>query len=125
MREYRIYDQLEENYIQEPDYRWLLSREGMLYDSENDRWHTVGERYLVEFSTGLLDKNKKNIFENDFVSGYTGSHNVVEYKNGAFCWGDTPIVFDLDDDGIIIPYDTKTWATIIGNVHDNPELLQS
>ena len=33
---YRIFDKIQKEYCEEPDYRWLLSRNGKLYNSEND-----------------------------------------------------------------------------------------
>lgn len=57
--EFRIFDKQENQYCEEPDYRWLLSRKGKLYNSENDEWHELGERYIVKFSTGL--NNNKTI----------------------------------------------------------------
>lgn len=46
---FRIYDTTNKCYVEEPDFRWLLSRDGKLYNSENDEWHNIGERYIIEF----------------------------------------------------------------------------
>lgn len=58
--------------------------------------------------TGLTDKNGNKIFEGDIMRN---ANNVVEFCNDGFCInGDSPLAF-------------WTNTEIIGNIHDNPELL--
>lgn len=72
--------------------------------------------HILEASTGLLDKNGKLIYEGDIIS-----------RNGMF-----RKVFWLDDEGgfgyepgtLFEPLQTKT-CEIVGNIHKNPELLES
>lgn len=108
----------------------------------NDIMHyKVDENTLGQF-TGLLDKNKKEIWEGDIVRvgilspNYTGSFpepyyvdTVCIYKEGAFLYKR------------ISPFDKKklsrNWTykpmhryeiystEVIGNIHDNPELLKA
>ena len=63
--------------------------------------------------TGLKDKNGKRIFEGDILSLQTGRPHVVRFKNGAFI---------LEDSAIPMSFAIK--FEIIGNIHDNPELLK-
>ena len=66
--------------------------------------------------TGLKDKHGKNgkrIFEGDILSFRAGRTHVVRFEDGAFI---------LEDSAIPIPFAIK--SEIIGNVHDNPELLK-
>ena len=77
--------------------------------------------------TGLKDKNGKKIFEGDiveFTDKYTGKKGRAEIVFEAFKWkysgcyyGGNPIVWLCIDDGSI-------EFEIIGNIHDNPELLE-
>ena len=77
--------------------------------------------------TGLLDKNGKEIYEGDillvdeFWDGETGNvkiHNEVGIKDG--CFG-----YIGENTGDLIPfYDSKITERIVGNIHDNPELLK-
>lgn len=59
--------------------------------------------------TGLLDKNGKKIFEDDIMRN---AGNVVEFYGDGFC---------INGDSSLSLW-TKT--EIIGNIHDNPELLK-
>jgi hypothetical protein len=93
INKFRIFDKLENKYCEEPDYRWLISRNGKLYNSENDEWHTVGERYIVEFATGINDKNNIELFMGDickvdewYPSDYIedGFIGEIMYEDGSF-----------------------------------------
>lgn len=66
----------------------------------------------VDQWTGLTDKNDKKIFEGDIVE-IDGKHYEVKYMLGQFFVGiNTPIAYKRFD------------CEVIGNIHDNPELLQ-
>lgn len=95
-------------------------------------WHKIdGELFQVEVwentigqFTGLYDKNGKEIYEGDilaFDKSYTDFKDVIEVRfvRGmfAFLWNG-----NLDDECSINSL-TREWANVIGNIHDNPELL--
>lgn len=121
--EYRIYDKEEKQYIEEPDYNWLISRTGKLYSTENDKWFNIGERYEVEFFTGLFDKTNKKIFENDIVHFYTFSTRnsggitcVVEYQDGRLL----PFYDDeyiQDEQGDWFEGESNDIFQVINNIH--------
>lgn len=77
--------------------------------------------------TGLTDKNGKMIFEGDIIStDIARGFLVVEFKGGAF-------VFNCNDgeddyyDHINCSHELDNeykYGEIIGNIHDNPELLE-
>lgn len=78
--------------------------------------------------TGLTDKNGKRIFEGDIVStDITRPYNIVEFRDGCF-------MFNCNDGGedyydIMLPIlrEPQTqyeYGEVIGNIHDNPELMK-
>lgn len=76
--------------------------------------------------TGLTDKNGKKIFEGDivlfdYIGRNRGVHGkaAVDFNNGKFgvFWGWHKEFVTLD--GF-----TNTTLEVIGNIHDNPELLE-
>jgi uncharacterized phage protein (TIGR01671 family) len=82
-------------------------------------WEVIPE--TVGQFTGLLDFSKKKIWEGDIVNvsclNYTGLA-VIKFIDGAFCmvgenWIESLNGFDTDS------------LDIIGNIHDNPELLKT
>ena len=84
--------------------------------------------YIWEQFTGLKDANGKEIYEGDIVhgydqepdkeDGYIGSSviDVVNFKYGAFWIGDS---------WYKIMVMTPPIVEVIGNVHENPELLEA
>ena len=82
----------------------------------NVRPETVGQY------TGLTDKNGKKIFEGDIVKAKDGLSNdlfeiygYVDHKYGSFV-----IVGECITHFRWLDYDVE----VIGNIHDNPELLK-
>ena len=72
-----------------------------------------GYRFDVEQYTELKDKNDKEIYEGDIVSIYKGSKNfAVEQNRGRW------------EIGLDSLYLWQDFCEIIGNVHENPELLE-
>lgn len=70
----------------------------------------VDKKTIGQF-TGLKDKDGKDIYEGDIVESHRESHEITF---GAGCFG------TKTKEGFIT-YSTS-WS-IIGNIHDNPELL--
>lgn len=62
--------------------------------------------------TGLKDKNGARIFEGDILSFRTGRAHIVKFEEGSFTLTDTAI-----------PMRYANKFEVIGNIHDNPELL--
>ena len=83
----------------------------------------------IELFTGFYDKNKKQIYEGDIVSFEADSHDMgiltivgeVAFKNGRF------IIKGYED--LFPHYSFFDFISrykdirIIGNIHENPELL--
>ena len=89
------------------------------------------ERYTemsVEFdeitlmqSTGLHDKNGKEIFEGDILGTKDGLLNgVVEYRSDLGMWTNSLIRYNNFERLCNVASDRE----IIGNIHSNPELLE-
>lgn len=72
------------------------------------------DKYVVEQYTGLKDVNGNKIFEGDIVRNEHEKTYVVNLKKGSFLVGD----FYFESIG------AGSELEIIGNIHNNPELLE-
>ena len=80
------------------------------------RWFEVIPSTVGQF-TGLTDKDGKKIFEGDIVSLGGDEIGVVEYDDD--CAG-----YRLSGDGCSLCVSYGNDRLVIGNIHDNPELLE-
>lgn len=88
---------------------------------------TVGEY------TGLTDNNGKKIFEGDIVKDKWNGLGIIEYSENNGCWLSIPCedgLYQCFKDGDIDESDCSNFnvlipqGEIIGNIYDNPELLE-
>lgn len=74
--------------------------------------------------TGLTDTSGKKIFEGDIVRVVDiYNHTVIysiDYKSGSFCINQKGVNFSTDLGSV---YNGKYEIEVIGNIYDNPELL--
>ena len=68
--------------------------------------------------TGLTDKNGKRIFEGDVVENREYGNLAVVWDDGAFQLEREYTFYDTLD------HYTNIFSVVVGNIHDNPELLE-
>lgn len=89
--------------------------------------YEVGPETVGQY-TGMKDKNDKRIFEGDIIrakieggnhEGFTWQNMPVDFQQGAFCLNDqNGRVFC-----VLGAFAPSVSLEVIGNIHDNPELI--
>ncbi|HGJ7236672.1 TPA: YopX family protein [Streptococcus pneumoniae] len=126
---YRAYDGGSLNRMYQPDEVMVGNGDIWIIDEDSvaGEWIVNNDIHLMQ-STGLLDKNGKEIFEGDIVQFedcYEVSDflyintGIIEWCQGGFhvTNRDSVLMEDLlDGDSLDV--------TILGNIYENPELLE-
>lgn len=100
-------------------HHYILTGKLNLIGAVNFEHYLVIPETVCQF-TGLYDKNGKKIFEGDIVRD-TETSDV-----GAICFETNTATFVIEFDSIIVNfYDyNNSDVEVIGNIHDNHELLE-
>lgn len=97
--------------------------------------HEVDPNTVGQF-TGLRDKNGRDIWEGDiFKEDGSGIVRSVFRVPGGLAFEDNPVSFGYDHRAPVYPYSSiaemqsVSWLSqcceVIGNIHDDPELLKT
>ncbi len=73
--------------------------------------------------TGLLDRNGEEIYEGDVVVLRRGAKNISNAQAIEWCSHVSAFVRVIDDDAHFISEADMNLYQVVGNIHDNPELL--
>ena len=98
--------------------------------SANGGWFALHNKYAVKAETvgqftGLTDKNGKKIFEGDIIEWFAQGESerpdfgYIEYDEQSFAWRVCWQKYDPD----FMEGMQQEYISVIGNIHDNPELL--
>ena len=117
---FRVWDKERECYLDEaelagitPDGKYILYIE----EEEISRLE-VEDNYIVEYNTGLKDRNGNEIYENDILedgSGESLEYWITRFEDGKFIGSTQGVVEDIFE---------LTDLEIIGNIHENYDLLK-
>jgi uncharacterized phage protein (TIGR01671 family) len=104
-------------------------------DIHNKAWHLNytnvdcmrnlnNSNYVVTQFTGLLDKNGREVFENDIVRFWANPKDYGGYKGHDYIasveWDEFNVGFILSDGHGLRDFE---FLEVIGNIYQNPELL--
>ena len=147
---YRAYDGGSLNRMYQPDEVMVGNGDIWIIDEDSvaGEWIVNNDIHLMQ-STGLLDKNGKEIFEGDilkfndewneycnegYVDGSVEGINYVEVVRGEACfdfgktrYDDSSIFIRMEDEHLsfaeLISSEDFDFE-VIGNIYENPELLE-
>lgn len=135
MREikFRVFDKAEHSYYNDnedlrmsyfgPEY--VISDDGFIQFQSPTGFGPIGDHNPERFSpmmqfTGLHDKNGKEIYEGDIISGKDRPKFKVEWHDGHFI-----TVFEDGLNCVGLDQRLASAYEVIGNVWENPELISN
>lgn len=109
------------------DGRWVygyLCDENYINSPELEGEFLVDPETVCQY-TGLTDKNGRKIFEGDIVKHFNWPEDDEKYVIGCIKWNQDSCKFVKENkDGAQYSINNKCIYEVIGNIFDNPELMQ-
>lgn len=95
--------------------------EGITIDGRSGLVHEscFPDRFEIQFSTGIKDKNEKYIYEGDIVRCYGG-----EFCQGVYEYDELIRIDSLTDPFTMLYLTESGNLEVVGNIYKNPELLE-
>lgn len=112
----------------------LIVWNGNVYANDNSELNvdnlkgwSIDEKYLMQ-STGLIDKNGKEVFENDVIRDSDGFEGIVQYDESYGMYGIAYL--PTLSNGIDMTFEElkdnfRNKFEVIGNIYENPELVEN
>lgn len=94
-----------------------------LPDERDLDFYTFDEIEFMQ-STGMVDKNDKEIFEGDVLKTYDGELAKVGWNKYLGCWEAEFLSEIVDLSEVADVKSNRSDCEILGNIYENPELME-
>lgn len=116
---FRAWDTEEDRYVSDDD---ICFDTGGSCDSVYDLLKQDDRFYIYEQCTGLKDINGKLIYEGDILKVVSAKYHTYSYQCVDYC--NTVCAYWFHRAGYMGVLSEDSTFEIVGNIHENPELLE-
>lgn len=122
---FRVWDKRRNKFIESPEPTPMLQANGLLAYFKDAEYMN---NYVIQFCTGLKDKNGKLIYESDIVKFNYDTDEIIAVVSWDDNEGQIGYYLNTTDyfkDKYVTDYDFyKNDYEVIGNIYENKELLE-
>jgi len=117
---FKAWDSLRNEYLSAGEV--YINRKGKIF-LDILKFEIKDNRFIIELFTGVKDKNKKDIYADDLILYINKIYKIIWHDDNC-CWEYSELKWNKNQHSWSFNCDIACECEVVGNIHENPELLK-